>query len=1321
MNKTFIKIVLREIKGSFGRFIAIFAIVALGVGFLAGLLATTPDMKATVDRYYDEYNMADIFIKATMGLTDADLKTASEIEEVKNVMPAFVTDILTENNSNEIIPTRIYGLSQQFFSEDSATAINQLKLLKGRMPQSKNECVVEQEGGNLSRIELGSILRISEENDDFENMGDTYNNTEFTVVGVVSNPFYFSFEKEKTNIGNGRIGAIIYVYESNYALDVYTDFLITVKEASGLTAFTDDYEALTERIVEKLEAVSITRSEIRYNEVILEANDKIQEAKAEYEDGKKEAEAELAEAWQEIEEGRDELRDAKLKIEDGTKEIADAKNTLKKETADANNEINDAKQELADALTELEDGEKELSDAITKLEDGKLEYNDGYLEYLEGLQEITEAQREFDKGELDYEKGVEKLANAKKRIEKGEDKLAEGRSDLIRAENKYEKGMQQYAEQKAKFDLLMEQILTALSGLGLSYSNSQELFAAMDHDVTGAVSTIVTGVLTGMRDTLQSQVNAINSLLIAVNDLESYIIALEQGTPIPPDGKTLDEARAELASLKALYEAEKVNLEPLNEAIASLPSNADVLKTGWDELNEAKAGLDDAASQISSGWDSYYEGRRDLKEGKEKYNQGVADLEEAKKELDENRQKLADGWNELRDAKAELEDARLEIEDGEKELSDARKELDEGWAEYYDGLDKIAEAEETLEKEIADAELKIRNAENDLAEGRHEYEEGLLELADGEADYQEAQADVEKELADAEKEIADAEKDITEIKLPEWYVLDRKSNVSYVSFSMNADKVAAIATVFPVFFYLVAALVTLTTMTRMVEKERTQIGALKAFGYKKGTIMFKYLFYCGLASISGSIAGLLIGFNILPNVIWRAYGMLYHLPPLKAAFMWKYAISSSVIAVICTMAATVNACYHTLKEKPAGLMLPKAPKAGKRIFLEQVTFIWSRLKFTYKATARNILRYKKHFFMTVIGIAGCTALMVAGFGINDSIKDVANTQFEDIIKYQLLIELDTEKKYDDILTGFLNDSDKVTDYTELFRSEGTITHGTESFQLSIIVPETGAGFTEFINLNNRKTGEAVNFKDDSVILTEKLADSLNILKGEKVILENDDGRTAELVVTDLCENYVGSYIYLTQASYAYYFDADPKSNVILVNSRQEEDSQQDDIITEVLLSEAVSGAEFTTQAQKPYKNLLSSIGFIVIVLVIAAGALAVIVLYNLINININERNNELATLKVLGYHNNEVAGYVFRETIILSIAGTLTGLLLGIMLHRFIVAVVENHDLMFGRNISPLSFVLSAGATLLFSFAVDLIMYGKLKKIEMVDSMKAVE
>lgn len=1321
MKKTFIKIVIREIKESLGRFVAIFAIVALGVGFLAGLLSTTPNMKESMDQYYDQSSMTDIFIKSTMGLTDEDLKAISMLDEIEQVMPAYVTDALMEVNNEKVLPTRIYGLSNEAFKSEKRYGINQLKLIKGRMPILKTECVIERSGGYLSEINIGSTLRISQDNEDYDNINDIYNTTEYIVVGIVSNPFYYAFEREVTNIGNGRLGAIAYINESNYALDVYTDFYIKVSGAAELTAFSDKYENKVENVVATLENLGIIRSEIRYNDILTEATDKLNEAKKEYEEGKIEAELKLSDAWQEIVDGKQELIDAKAEIGDGKRELADAKSTFKRETAGAQGKIDDAKVELEDAFLDLEDGENELTQAIADLEEGKRQYDIGYLKYLEGLEEISKAKKLYNEGIKDYELGIKQIADAKKQIEDGEKKLSSAYNSLIAAEGQYSSGLNEYNEQKANFGTLMNQILGALNSIGMSYSSSEELFFAMENDTTGTISGAVTGVLAEIRANIQSQIDAISGLKTSIDDLEFLALAMEyEGLP-HPDGKTLGEVKALLVELKAQYEIAKENIESLNAGLTSIPSNSTALKSSYYALKSAKANLDSASNQINSGWNSYYNGRDELNTAKRKYNEAIIDLEKARLELEDAKQELEKGQLELKDAKVELTDARLELEDGYIKVNNARAELDDGWEKYYDGLKEIAEAEETLKTQTADAQRKIQDAEKNLAQGQRDYEDGLKELAEGEADYYKAKAEVEQELTDAEKEIADAEIEISKIEMPKWYVLDRNANVSYVSFSMNADKVAAIATVFPVFFYLVAALVTLTTMTRMVEKERTQIGTFKALGYTKGVIMSKYLVYCGLASILGSITGLLVGFKLLPSIIWDAYGMMYHLPQLVSDIRWEYAISSSVIAVLCTMAATVNACYHSLKEKPAMLMLPKAPKAGKRIFLERITFIWSRLKFTYKATARNIFRYKKHFFMTIIGIAGCTALMLAGFGISDSLKDIANTQFEDIMKYQLKIELDEEKDLDSILEEFLADTNNVESYMKIYSSDGKAKVDKENFLLTIIIPEEDAELNKFIDLRARKSQKPITVKDDSIIMTEKLASTLNISKGDVFSLENSEGKTARVILTDICENYAGSYVYTSKSAYARYFNSNPKANTIWAKSNLSEGMAQDEAIEEILASKTVLNAEYASQIKKSYENLLSSIDFIVIVLIIAAGALAIIVLYNLINININERNKELATLKVLGYHNKEVAGYVFRETFILSIVGTLTGLVLGMLLHRFIVQVAENPDLMFGRQISSLSYVMSAVITILFSLAVDLIMYTKLKKIEMVDSMKAVD
>ena len=936
MGKTYIKTIIREIKQSFGRFFAIFAIVALGVGFLAGLLASTPNMKLSVDQYYELNNMADIFIKSTLGLTDDDFQAVSKIKEVEHIMPAYVTDALMKSGNREIFTTRIYGLPLETIESKDDKFINKVELIAGRMPKTKNECLVERSGPYISGIEIGTNLTIIEEDDKKDELDDTYENTEFTVVGIVANPFYFSNEREVSSKGDGKLSAIVYVNEDNYGLDVYTDFYIRLLKDDNMQSFTDEYEDYAKEIVKKIEKIAKTRTRFRYGDVLDEANDKLNRAKDDYDEAKNEAYKELDKAYRELE-------DAKKDINIAEKELSDTKNML------------------------------------------------------------------------------------------------------------------------------------TYSQMGL------------------------------------------------VNQAES-------------------------------------------------------------ELRKAKE-----------------------------------------------------------------------------------------------------------------------------------------DLISGEIKYKNSKKNIEQELYEADLKISEAEEKIEDIKDAKWYVLDRNSNVSYASFAANVEKVGAIAKVFPVFFLLVAALVALTTMTRMVDEGRTQIGTLKALGYNNAVIMSKYIIYCGIASLFGSIFGLITGFRILPNLIWSTYANMYNLPVLINKFSWEFAIIASSLAIASTMAATISAASHALKEKPATLMLPRAPKAGKRIFLENITFIWSRMKFTYKATARNLIRYKKHFFMTVIGISGCTALIVAGFGIRDSISDIANTQFNEILKYDFTVELDKGDENDKVLGEFLNNKKKVKDYMELFSEEGEISYGDEYFATKIVVPKDSQKLKKFIALRNRKDKMPLSFDESSVIVTEKLAESLGIRVGDTFVLENSDDEKAMFTLTGITENYVGSYAYINKTDYTKAFKEDLSYDSLLIKTLINSDMEKDTTITRILASDTALRAEFNSQAKETYDNLLESINFIVVVLILAAGGLAIIVLYNLTNINIEERKKELATLKVLGFHNKEVAAYIYRETTILSIIGTGLGLVLGAWLHNFIVKIGESVDLMFGRDISNYSFALSAIITLVFTIIVDVIMYRKLKNIEMVDSMKAVD
>lgn len=1245
MKKTYLKIIVKEIKQSFGRFLAIFSIVVLGVGLLSGLTVTTPDMHYSVDTYYDTNNMADIFIKATMGLTDEDIEVLSGMDDINQIMPAYVNDVLLENEKKELIATRVFGLP--LLGENAGIEINQLELIEGRMPEANNECLVEREGGFLSEIPIGSKIILSKENTNYNDLEDMYAVKEYTVVGVVSNSFYFSKEREITTVGNGILSSIIYVDNTSYDLDVYTDVYITASGFSGLNTFSGEYEKGIETLVEKLEDTGKVRSDIRYDEVVAEALDELNDGKKEYFDAKLEAEKELADAYLEIQEGKVELADALIELEDGKRELADAKKTLQEETIKAEKEITDARQKLADALIELEDGEKELADGFVELQDGEKEYKDGYQTYLDGKKDLEEAQEKFNEGEEAYLDGRAELSSGKRQLREGERELEEARKQLSAAEAEYNTELAKFTEGKEEFQTSIEPIRLGLNSAGFNFSSTDELFNAVENDPI--VKIAFEGVVSG-------------------------------------SGITVD-----------------------------------MLENNWKQIKGGEANLVAAKVQIDGGKRQLAEGSVALSAGWSEISSGERELEKARVELEENRGKLADAWAELEEGRLELEDAKKKIEEGYIDLANGRKELDDGRVKYQDGVKELSEAELEFREEIAKANREIADAEKDLKEGLEKYYDGEKELAEGEEEYLEGKADAEKELADAWQEILDGEKEIEDLETPKWYVLDRNQNMSYVSFIMNSEKVEAVAKVFPGFFYLIAALVALTTMTRMVEEERTQIGTLKALGYSKSTIIFKYLFYCGLASVLGSLVGLFIGFKLLPPIIWNAFSTLYHLPKFYAPFNTGIGVVSSSLAVLSTMLATFYACYQALKEKPSILMLPRVPKAGKRILLENIGFIWSKMSFNHKATARNLFRYKKHFFMTVIGIGGCTALLIAGFGLRDSISDVGEIQYSEIFNYDILIDLDTKKELDATVTNILNNESQTKKYMELFVDKGYGSANGEKLEASIYVAESLDRLNEFIKIRERKSKKEIGLEENSLIITEKLSETLDLQIGDKISLENSDEEVNEFIITGITEQYLGNNVYISSKQYKKYFTKDTISNTILVDTHELTLEEQDDMISDLLSSDGVLSGEFIAQTKRTFDNLLASINYIVVVIIIASGALAFIVLYNLTNININERKKELATLKVLGFHNEEVSAYIFRETAILTIIGIIAGLLLGELFHSFIINTIESTSYMFGREVKLLSFALSAIITVIFSLIVNIFMSKKLKNIQMVDSMKAID
>jgi putative ABC transport system permease protein len=634
---------------------------------------------------------------------------------------------------------------------------------------------------------------------------------------------------------------------------------------------------------------------------------------------------------------------------------------------------------------------------------------------------------------------------------------------------------------------------------------------------------------------------------------------------------------------------------------------------------------------------------------------------------------------------------------------------------------ELANAKQTLAEEKADAKQTLADAKKELTDAEAELADAHAELADGWAKYNDSYAEFEEKIAEAEQEIADAETDIANIEKPETYVLNRDTNIGYACFQNDSSIVEGLANVFPVFFFLVAALVCMTTMNRMVEEQRTQIGVLKALGYGEAAIMGKYLFYSGSAALAGCIAGYFLGIHLFPFVIWTAYGMMYQMGSIVYIFDGSTALLCLACALLCSMGTTWISCRHELKEVAADLMRPKAPRAGKRVFLEWLPFIWKRLKFLHKVSVRNIVRYKRRFFMMVIGISGCTALLVTGFGIRDSVVDIADQQFQEIQTYQFGITLKN---------GIKDANDpSLTEFTEILDTYGgsflPVLETTMDLQtpenlksIHLIIVENPAQVGEYIDLHTPDKTAISYPKAGEAVICEKLAKRYRIQIGDTIHLFEENGKEVQAVVSGICENYIYNYIYLNAETYQTALGTFLYKNVY-ANITKDADIHA--VGAAIMKANNITAVSINADMLVRFSSMMSSMNYIVFVVIACAAALAFIVLYNLNNINITERIREIATIKVLGFYRNETAAYVFRENTALTAIGCAVGLLLGKLLHIYVMHKVDIDLMSFDVHVKAVSYLLSILLTFAFTWIVNRIMTGKLENINMAESLKSVD
>lgn len=923
-------------------------------------------------------------------------------------------------------------------------------------------------------------------------------------------------------------------------------------------------------------------------------------------------------------------------------------------------------QEIMDeAGGKIADAEKELADGERereeKLADARRTMQDAQVK-------IDDGQKELDEGRAELQ---DELAKAMKKLKDAEREIADGQRELDDSRIKLEDGEVTWQEGKAEYD----QGVIDLEDGRVKLEEGREEIRQAGEDISAAQTQIELSrrKLDATKPQLESAKQQLDAGAEQIRQLDQAIAAAQQYGVVPPPFTSLQALIAARDSADAQYRA-------------------------------GEAQYRDGLWQYQKGEDDWMQGNLKYQDGLRKYRDGVKEFENKEAEFRDAEAKLAD-------AKAELADGRAELDDGWRELNRGQVTLDDGRADLRQGYIDYDKGKQEGEEKIADAQQKL--------------DDGRAELADGQREYDEQEAESGQKIADAHKELADAKQELADLDKPKWYVSTRAGLPSYQDYYANAERIAAIGVVFPMVFFVVAVLISLTTMTRMVDEQRAQIGAMKMMGYSKAAIAMKYVIYAFLASALGSAGGMVLGQYFFPSLITNAYGMAYNLPPSLLPFQTRPQVMAVSLCIGIILLSAVNATRAELHETPANLLRPKAPSPGKRILLERIAFVWNRTPFSWKVSLRNLFRYKQRFLMTILGISGCTALLLTGFGIKDSLGDVPVQQFQHIWHYDAFVPVDVPKlsvSQDGLSDLLLKNG--ATDV--LWQRQESVTCASSARTVEPYLLTAGRSdqldvFGRMYTLRTFPERQPLSLTDGGVIVSVKLARLLSLSPGSTLAFTDADNNVRSATVLGVTENYVEHYMFMTDATYESIYGRPPVHNAATVFLSDTSQSAQSALAEKLLAQDGVLASIFTTDKLESVRDMFEQLNIIVYVLVASAGALAFAVLYNLTNINIAERVRELATIKVLGFTKREVSDYIMRESFLLTLIGIGVGLVLGVFLHRFVMQTAEVDMILFSLHISKLSYALAGALTLLFASLVFLLMRPKLNGVNMVESLKSVE
>lgn len=1346
-----------EIRKSKSRFISILLIVALGVAFFSGIQASSPDMRYSGDAYYDESSLMDIKVVGTMGLTSDDVSSIESIDGIESAEGAWSTDVMCGEGQKQKV----------LHIESINDAVNKLDVQEGRLPEKSGEIFLDSTFASSNEYKVGDKVALREEGD-----SPVLVTTEYTVVGTGRSPLYISFNRGNTTLGTGEVNGFGYVLPEDFDQEIYTQIYVTVHGAKGLTSYTDGYENLIAKIKDRVENIADDRCQIRLAAVKADAQEEINDAQKKLDDGKKEADEKLADAKEELDKGEKDLEDGRKEYEDGKSQLEDAKTELadgkkqledaKTELADGKNQLEDAKAQLADGKSQLESARSQLSSSKSQLDTARSQLDDGWSQVNAAKAQLADGQAQLDSAQKQVTSGLAELEENQKTLDENKAKLADGKAQIEAGEQQLEAAKQTLTTKQSELDQSKAEIIAGQQQI----ESTRTQLNVQKQQITDGLSQVSAG-----EAQLQDGISALESAKAQLMELQSQleIVRASYKAALENPDASQEEIDILAAQVSALEEQEAAVTQQIQASEAQIESQRQQLAANRSELESGLATVEDGLSQLSqkeselnagleqitagqaqidAGWIQIQEqentlaaskaeieaGEQELEKGQKQLKAAKKKLNKAQKEIDSNAETLAAGQAELDANVAKLNDNEAQYASGLEQYNSGARQIAENEAKLTSGEQEIAENEAKLadgEKEIADNEKKLADGEKEitdnvkkLQDAAKDLKKGEKDLADGKKEYEDAKKDAEDEIAENQQKLDDAKKELEDLEMPEWMVTDREALPEYTDYGDNADRLRNIGQVFPVIFFLVAALISLTTMTRMVEEQRTQIGTLKALGYKKSAIAAKYICYAFFATLLGSVLGMLIGEKIIPYIIITAYGIMYHnvANTISIDYQPGFALIASAASVVCTVGATLFASGKELQETPASLMRPPAPKEGKRVLLERLTFIWKHLSFSWKSTIRNLFRYKKRLIMTVFGIAGSMGLMLVGFGIQDSISDIAAIQYRELQHYDGMVIEDsdaTEEEHAELFE-YMKENEQIAHCNRVQMTKISAPKGSSSVSIYLFVPESLSEFARDVTLKNRITGETYELTDEGAAISEKTASLLGLKVGDMIPLKKGD-KEYKVRVAVITENYMSHYLYMTPRVYEQTFGEKPEYENIVFTMQEDCKDDLEMAGSRILANPGALSISYTSSLASQVDRMLSTLDAVILVLIVSAGMLAFVVLYNLNNINITERQRELATLKVLGFYDGEVSQYVLRENVILTVLGIMFGAVFGILIHRYVITTVEVDAVMFGRNIKPLSFLYSGILTSIFSIVVNGVMHFKLKTIDMVESLKSVE